>query len=159
MSALRRRLPRLQHPYSTRTILPHPSWSVRTLLPSSDTSSTKSTPTISPSTLAHLLRLSALPPPADPASLHDHLHFVRYLTKVKTLGVVPIAAIRDEVHLAGEYSYEDVMGTEEQLDDAGVSDGGDVSWNAVDRAKRKVGSFFVVDEAVEDELVRPEVEK
>lgn len=72
---------------------------------------------------------------------------------------MPIAAIRDEVHLAGEYSYEDVMGTEEQLDDAGVGDGGDVSWNAVDRAKRKVGSFFVVDEAVEDELVRPEVEK
>lgn len=70
-----------------------------------------------------------------------------------------VAAIRDEVRLAGEYSYEDVMSAEEQLDNSDVGGCGDVSWNAVGKAKRKVGSFFVVDEAVEDELVRPEVEK
>lgn len=156
MSPLRQYLlPLLRRTYSTQ--LPNPTWSVRTLLPSSP-SSTEGTPTISPSTLSHLLRLSALPPPADPTSLHNHLHFVRSLRSVPTKGVTPLAAIRDEIDISPlEYTYQDIVAAE-SLDLGGVGDAGRVQWEAVARAKRKVGEYFVVDEAVTDELVKPEKE-
>lgn len=138
-------------------ILSTPTWSVRSLLPSS---TSRETPTISASTLAHLLRLSALPPPADPESLHDHLHFVRSLQSVPTEGVTPLAAIRDEIDTSNNtYSYADILAAEGKLDEAGVGDSGRVEWNATDLAKKRWGEYFVVDEAVTQEVVKPEAEE
>ncbi|KAI0885291.1 uncharacterized protein GGS22DRAFT_141893 [Annulohypoxylon maeteangense] len=85
-------------------ILSKPSWSVRSLLPSSASSeSTTGSPTITPQTLQHLLRLSALPPPKSTgeesrmlATLESQLQFVRAIRKVDTTGIEPLRAIRDE---------------------------------------------------------------
>ncbi|KAK8039795.1 hypothetical protein PG993_008206 [Apiospora rasikravindrae] len=95
-----------------RSVLSKPTWSVRSLLPHQDPSSTTSSPAektkddtdeITSKTLHHLLRLSALPPPATPAeeealltTLRTQLHFVRSIQGVDTAGVAPLAAIRDE---------------------------------------------------------------
>lgn len=91
-----------------------PSWSVRSLLPppppastsssSSSSTSTSTTPAnITPDTLRHLLRLSALPAPANEAeqaamlsTLETQLHFVRDIQTVDTQGVEPLRAVRDE---------------------------------------------------------------
>lgn len=92
-----------------------PSWSVRSLLPphpafasasASSSSTSTSTPTpanITPDTLRHLLRLSALPAPANEAeqaamlsTLETQLHFVRDIQTVDTQGVEPLRAVRDE---------------------------------------------------------------
>ncbi|KAK3345268.1 hypothetical protein B0H65DRAFT_201342 [Neurospora tetraspora] len=100
-------------------ILSTPTWSVRSLLPPSrPTSSTPSSTQpeeseITPQTLTHLSRLSALPPPSasDPSStarllsaLHSHLHFVRSIQSVDTTDpsslegqeLAPLSSIRDE---------------------------------------------------------------
>lgn len=165
--------PNLQHPsipttMSARLLRPlihsrnssrlsAPTWSVRSLLPSP---TSKETPTISASTLAHLLRLSALSPPADPASLHDHLHFVRSLQNVPTEGVAPLTAIRDEINTSrNTYRYVDIVAAEESLDKERVGDSGRVEWSPMDLPKRKWGRFFVVDEAVTEELVKPKAEE
>lgn len=91
----------------------HPTWSVRTLLSSPSSTTTSTTPpppqdaaadtTITPATLHHHLRLSALPPPSDPAeearllaTLRTQLRFVRAVQAVDTAGVEPLRAIRDE---------------------------------------------------------------
>lgn len=89
-----------------------PTWSVRrSLLPSSLSPSPSASPdnkeeptqTITSKTLHHLLRLSALPPPANAAeeasmlaTLGTQLHFVRDIQSVDTTGVEPLSAIRDE---------------------------------------------------------------
>ncbi|KAI1297391.1 hypothetical protein F5Y03DRAFT_283508 [Xylaria venustula] len=81
-------------------LLSRPIWSVRSLLPQQQASSQ---PSISPKTLHHLLRLSALPLPRDKdeeasmlATLSSQLHFVRAIQSVDTTGVAPLRAIRDE---------------------------------------------------------------
>ncbi|KAK8078152.1 hypothetical protein PG996_004322 [Apiospora saccharicola] len=93
-----------------RSLLSNPTWSVRSLLPQHSTgSSTAPADTttkdneITSKTLHHLLRLSALPPPATPeeedallTTLRTQLHFVRSIQGVDTAGVAPLAAIRDE---------------------------------------------------------------
>lgn len=92
-----------------RALLEKPSWSVRSLLPPSESASSSTSSEaagveeITPQTLAHLLRLSALPPPSDPAeeasllsTLRNQLHFVRSIQSVDTTGVPPLRAIRDE---------------------------------------------------------------
>lgn len=80
-------------------IFAKPTWSVRSLLPSSPTSGDE----ITTSTLDHLLRLSALPPPDNPAdkermlaTLRAQLHFVRDIQSVDTSGCEPLRSIRDE---------------------------------------------------------------
>ncbi|KAI1093439.1 hypothetical protein F5B19DRAFT_134957 [Rostrohypoxylon terebratum] len=89
------------------SILSKPTWSVRSLLPTSSTESTKSTtndsPTITSQTLHHLLRLSALPPPKSKeeeskmlSTLESQLQFVRAIREVDTTGVESLRAIRDE---------------------------------------------------------------
>ncbi|KAI2471789.1 hypothetical protein F4781DRAFT_77292 [Annulohypoxylon bovei var. microspora] len=90
-------------PQDLETILSKPSWSVRSLLPSSASNSTASSPTITPQTLQHLLRLSALPPPKSAeeeakmlSTLESQLQFVRAVRAVDTTGVEPLRAIRDE---------------------------------------------------------------
>ncbi|KAI1820962.1 hypothetical protein F4861DRAFT_521022 [Xylaria intraflava] len=80
--------------------LSQPTWSVRSLLPPTNSPSTT---TITPETLHHLLRLSALPPPKSPAeesqmlaTLSSQLHFVRAIQRVDTAGITPLRVIRDE---------------------------------------------------------------
>ncbi|RYP31663.1 hypothetical protein DL767_005670 [Monosporascus sp. MG133] len=98
-------------------ILSKPTWSVRSLLPPPlPPSSPSPTPTpaqapapetatkITPQTLSHLLRLSALPQPAPGseeearmlADLEAQLGFVRAIREIDTRGVAPLRAIRDE---------------------------------------------------------------
>ncbi|KAH8678049.1 hypothetical protein BX600DRAFT_507030 [Xylariales sp. PMI_506] len=116
--------PSKEHPDpSPRDILSKPTWSVRSLLPPASQTSRESVAgeklesrgsnettgemnpddVITPSTLRHLLRLSALPPPASPAeekdllhTLRSQLHFVRSIQFVDTAGVAPLQSIRDE---------------------------------------------------------------
>lgn len=106
-------------------ILAKPTWSVRSLLPSSSSEPT-TTPTITKEQLHHLLRLSALtltPTPEPRASSADsstnnnqtqiqqqqeeeeqqmirdlqaQLHFVRAIQSVETRGVEPLRSIRDD---------------------------------------------------------------
>ncbi|TLD28399.1 hypothetical protein PspLS_03127 [Pyricularia sp. CBS 133598] len=85
-----------------KVLLSRPTWSVRSLLPPTTHSSEPST-TISPSQLAHLHSLSALPNPTTPSTLESltrtlqsQLHFVRAIQAVDTTGVAPLSAIRDE---------------------------------------------------------------
>jgi Glu-tRNAGln amidotransferase C subunit len=131
---------------SQQQFLGPPSWSVRSLLPSGSSSgATKQDheqehEEIARETVAHLLRLSALPPPADTNALRNHLRFVRSLQSVPTQGVEPLAGIRDEVGLE-EYGFEDVVRDEEG--DGG--EGGRVQWDAAALAGKKVGRFFVVE--------------
>ena len=81
------------------SIFSNPTWSVRSLLPTSPASGEE----ITTATLDHLLRLSALPPPDNPAdkermltTLRAQLHFVRDVQSVDTRGVEPLRSIRDE---------------------------------------------------------------
>ncbi|KAF2766088.1 hypothetical protein EJ03DRAFT_384925 [Teratosphaeria nubilosa] len=83
-------------------LLSKPAWSISSLLPLSDPPPTD-TPSITPKQLHHLLRLSALPPPASPeeearmlSTLTWQLHFVREIQKVDTTGVEPLTSLRDE---------------------------------------------------------------
>ncbi|CAI7573874.1 unnamed protein product [Penicillium manginii] len=83
------------------SLLSEPTWSVRSLLP--DSASQLSAPSISPKQLHHLLRLSALPPPATPEeersmlqTLESQIHFVKEMQSVDTTGVEPLRSIRDE---------------------------------------------------------------
>ncbi|KAI0541669.1 hypothetical protein GGR58DRAFT_497863 [Xylaria digitata] len=99
-----------QPPYAQDTtiadldgLLSQPTWSVRSLLPPSTKQATTS---ITPKTLHHLLRLSALPLPRTPeeeaqmlATLSSQLHFVRAIQGVDTTGVAPLCVIRDETAL------------------------------------------------------------
>lgn len=95
-----------QKPTSTdeidlESLLANPTWSVSSLLPPVASSSHDSA--ISAKQLHHLLRLSALPPPANPAqetsmlsTLSQQLHFVRSIQSVDTTGVEPLRSLRDE---------------------------------------------------------------
>ncbi|POS77502.1 hypothetical protein DHEL01_v204109 [Diaporthe helianthi] len=81
------------------SIFANPTWSVRSLLPTSTTSRRK----ITTATLDHLLRLSALPRPDNRAdkermltTLRAQLHFVRDIRSVDTSGCEPLRSIRDE---------------------------------------------------------------
>lgn len=82
-------------------MLAEPSWSVHSLFTPDPQSSAE--PRVSQKQLHHLLRLSALPPPADEAEeakmlkdLEAQLQFVRAIQKVDTDGVEPLVTIRDE---------------------------------------------------------------
>lgn len=64
---------------------------------------------VTPATLHHLLRLSALPLPPTPeaearllTSLRAQVHFVKHLQSVDTTGVQPLVAIRDETEASRE---------------------------------------------------------
>ncbi|KAI5799870.1 hypothetical protein EDC01DRAFT_628386 [Geopyxis carbonaria] len=134
-------------------LLSNPTWSVSSLLPSEGSTEPAE---ITPATLHHLLRLSALPPPATPekekellAALHNHLHFVRAIQEVDTEGVEPLSRIGDEVEPV-QIRLEEVMGETERepmLD-----------WNPMDLASKKVGEFYVVDAKNGDEMEPVEAE-
>jgi Asp-tRNA(Asn)/Glu-tRNA(Gln) amidotransferase C subunit len=86
-------------PRPFEVLLSKPTWSVRSLLPSS-TSTVEALPR---SVIEHLLRLSALPVPKSEAALEkisqtlqSQLHFVAQVQSVDTTGVEPLRALRDE---------------------------------------------------------------
>ncbi|KAI1471827.1 uncharacterized protein F4812DRAFT_415644 [Daldinia caldariorum] len=107
---------------SLAALLSKPTWSVRSLLPEPSSNSLVDTEAeITPQTLHHLLRLSALPPPSSPSeealmlsTLTSQLHFVRAVRSVDTAGIEPLRAIRDETSLG---QREQTIGLE-QLKDA-----------------------------------------
>lgn len=161
--ALRRTLLNSKHTrrlLTTKTtaasILATPTWSIRSLLPSS------STPTepITPPQLHHLLRLAALPLPRTPAeetamitTLQSQLQFVHAVQQVDTAGVEPLRAIRDEKE-AESVGLEDLRGALEREVLVGhyqrprrvrevVEDEAE-KWDALSTARRTAGRYFVV---------------
>ncbi|PWY89582.1 DUF726-domain-containing protein [Aspergillus sclerotioniger CBS 115572] len=82
-------------------MLAKPTWSVRSLLPEENANA--SAPSVTPTQLRHLLRLSALPQPANEEeeknmleTLESQIHFVKQIQRVDTTGVKPLQSIRDE---------------------------------------------------------------
>ncbi|PYI07647.1 DUF726-domain-containing protein [Aspergillus sclerotiicarbonarius CBS 121057] len=82
-------------------MLAKPTWSVRSLLP--EESAKTSAPSVTPTQLRHLLRLSALPQPANEEeekqmleTLESQIHFVKQIQHVDATGVEPLQSIRDE---------------------------------------------------------------
>lgn len=149
------------------SLLSTPSWSVRSLLP--DEASQQAAPSITPKQLRHLLRLSALPQPANAEeeqsmlkTLESQIHFVKAIQRVDTMGVEPLRSIRDESPAAVE---EMTIGVE-QLKDAMAKervsgrrrkiqrvqgekndrpDGSAWDGNALGSASRTKGPYFVVE--------------
>ncbi|KAK9797936.1 putative Glutamyl-tRNA(Gln) amidotransferase subunit F, mitochondrial [Seiridium cardinale] len=156
-----------------REILAQPTWSVRSLLPPSSSEGTPSAALeqdeeITPSTLRHLLRLSALPPPSSPEeesqllnTLRSQLHFVRNIQSIDTTGVEPLVSIRDETsqgvqeQTVGLDALKEALGREDVIGHnkrprrrreegkkeqiKGVED-----WDVLKGASEKVGRYFVV---------------
>ncbi|RAL17783.1 DUF726 domain protein [Aspergillus homomorphus CBS 101889] len=82
-------------------VLAKPTWSVRSLLP--DEAAKPPTPSVTPEQLRHLLRLSALPQPANEEEerkmldmLESQIHFVKEIQRVDASDVEPLQSIRDE---------------------------------------------------------------
>jgi hypothetical protein len=150
-------------------MLSKPTWSVRSLLPSSSLE-TPPEEEITPAKLHHLLRLSALPLPTSPEeeasmlkTLHSQLHFVRDIQKVDTESVEPLMAIRDETdegmseitigveQVKEALEMEEVVGRNRRprRRTGGVGDfQGVENWDVLGTAGEKVegptGRFFVV---------------
>ncbi|KAH7040745.1 uncharacterized protein B0I36DRAFT_14869 [Microdochium trichocladiopsis] len=153
-------------------ILSKPTWSVRSLLPPpSDSSHPLHDGEISSKTLHHLLRLSALPPPASPAeeedmlkTLSSQLHFVRAIQQVDTTGVEPLRSIRDETveglkqqtiglqELKEALSNEDIVGhgRRPRRKRAPTVEPGVEDWNVQANASETVGPYFVVRSGASD---------
>ncbi|KAI9804626.1 MAG: hypothetical protein M1833_006700 [Piccolia ochrophora] len=146
------------------TILDKPTWSVRSLLPPSEDS--VDTQPVTPKQLHHLLRLSALPPPASPEAeesmlrtLRSQLHFVKEVQNVDTAGVEPLRSIRDETKkaevenmitiesLKDAFAQEQRVGPFERIrkkQGLPVDTKGAEDWEPLSLASRKVGRYFVV---------------
>lgn len=145
-------------------LLSKPSWSVASLLPSKN--ETSSAPEISSNQLHHLLRLSALPPPKSPeeeqsmlSTLSSQLHFVKDIQAVDTTGVEPLRSLRDGT-AQGEAQAE--LGVEALKDafekesvrgryhkrirrNIDVAEKKTRDWDPLATAQKKVGRFFVVE--------------
>ncbi|KAI5466887.1 hypothetical protein BGZ63DRAFT_10627 [Mariannaea sp. PMI_226] len=143
-------------------ILSKPTWSVRSLLPSSPSSAPPER--ITPSQLHHLLRLSALPLPSSPEAetamietLQSQLQFVRAVQRVDTTGVEPLRAIRDETleargenaiglaDLQDALSRETLAGYYQRPKRVrGKVESEAENWDALSTASRTAGRYFVV---------------
>ncbi|PYH94610.1 DUF726-domain-containing protein [Aspergillus ellipticus CBS 707.79] len=96
-------------------MLAKPTWSVRSLL--ADETTEASSPSVTPAQLHHLLRLSALPQPANEEeekkmleTLESQIHFVKQIQSIDTTGVEPLQSIRDE---SSEAVKENTIGLEQ----------------------------------------------
>lgn len=148
------------------SILCKPTWSVQSLLPDSSTASQSST--VSPKELHHLLRLSALPQPSNPAeeqdmlqTLESQIHFVKEIQRVDTTDIPPLRGIRDET---AESMRENTIGLSDlkptldretrvgrtrriqrrKTDQLEHPDGETWDGDALKSANKKVGKYFVV---------------
>ncbi|KAL5113887.1 hypothetical protein ACEQ8H_008237 [Pleosporales sp. CAS-2024a] len=146
-------------------LLAEPTWSVESLLPPS--ARAPDAPEITSQQLHHLLRLSALPPPASPEqeqemldTLAAQLHFVGKIQEIDTTGVEPLRAIRDESAAAQAEqtitlaTLKDALGKEQtigthykriQRDTTPVDAKDAEDWDVLGSAERKVGKYFVVE--------------
>lgn len=155
-----------KRPDDLSALLQQPSWSVRSLLPSS--SSGAAIPQVTPKQLHHLLRLSALPLPASAEeeakmlkTLETQLHFVREIQQVDTTGVAPLRALRDETEASGQEqtihlrTLEDALSKEQfigkhykRVKRKAKNLGGkepSENWDPLPRAQQKAGSYFIVE--------------
>ncbi|CAJ0551731.1 Ff.00g057100.m01.CDS01 [Fusarium sp. VM40] len=155
-------------PSTAASILEKPTWSVRSLLPSSQSSVPAEK--ITPKQLHHLLRLSALPLPTTPAdetaminTLESQLQFVRAVQSVDTTGVEPLRAIRDETP---EARQEVTIGLEELQEALGKEvrighyqrarrvrekiESNAEKWDALGTAGKTAGRYFVVESGKKD---------
>ncbi|KAF2708372.1 hypothetical protein K504DRAFT_305442 [Pleomassaria siparia CBS 279.74] len=146
-------------------LLEMPTWSVESLLPSSDKA--LDAPKISSEQLHHLLRLSALPLPETAEeetnmlnTLSTQLHFVGQMQRVDTKDVKPLRAIRDETATAEKdqtvtiatlkaaFDQEEVIGKHHKRIQRNPlpADANDVeNWDVLGSTKRKEGKYFVVE--------------
>ncbi|KAK2627577.1 hypothetical protein QTJ16_003543 [Diplocarpon rosae] len=154
-----------REPLDIAELLSKPTWSVRSLAPSTPSASSE----ITPEKLHHLLRLSALPLPKSPeeeasmlATLHSQLHFVQDIQTVDTEGVEPLQSIRDETEegikdaTIGMEELKEALGKEDftgrnrrprrrrEVVNAGKVEKWDVLGTAEDKVETPGGSFFVV---------------
>ena len=144
--------------------LSKPTWSVDSLLPATSLSP----PSITSLELHHLLRLSALPPPASVeeektmmSTLSSQLHFVREIQNVNTEGVEPMRSLRDETanadkdstfgleNLASTLEQEEIIGNHHQrirrkTVDQKTSNTAE-NWDVLGCAEKTVGRYFMVD--------------
>ncbi|RBQ65701.1 hypothetical protein FVER14953_04945 [Fusarium verticillioides] len=145
------------------SILEKPTWSVRSLLPSSPSSAPAEK--ITPSQLHHLLRLSALPLPTTPEdeaaminTLQSQLHFVRAVQLVDTTRVEPLRAIRDETTEARQEVTIGLAELQEVLDKEvrighyqrarrvrETIESEAEKWDALKTAGKTAGRYFVVE--------------
>jgi Asp-tRNA(Asn)/Glu-tRNA(Gln) amidotransferase C subunit len=143
-----------------------PNWSVRSLLPNP---ASKPPPSITPKELHHLLRISALPQPANQEeeqsmidTLESQIHFVKEIQLVDTTGVEPLARICDESsdavnehtigieklkealakeHVSGRRGkIQRIVGVKNDRPDGTAWDG-----NALASATKTKGKYFVVE--------------
>lgn len=98
--SITRNAPKVNVSSRIQSMLAQPSWSVRSLLPTSEATGTSQ---IGRNELHHLLKLSALPLPKSNEeeqrmlkTLESQIHFVKEIQKIDTSGVEPLVAIRDE---------------------------------------------------------------
>lgn len=155
-------------------LLAKPTWSVRSLLPSTDSTTSQSgvddadIAAITPQKLRHLLRLSALPPPSSTAEeermladLRAQLHFVRAIRLVDMTGVAPLRRIADETDAAAAEAAIGIDALRDTLEKEGpklgrrtriprkigTEDDRDRSedWDVLAGASKKVGRYFVVE--------------
>ncbi|KAL4723317.1 hypothetical protein ACLX1H_009807 [Fusarium chlamydosporum] len=155
-------------PSTAASILEKPTWSVRSLLPSSPSSAPAER--ITASQLHHLLRLSALPLPTTPAdetaminTLQSQLQFVRAVQRVDTTGVEPLRAIRDETPEARQEVTIGLADLQEALDkEVRIGhyqrarrvkekiESNAEKWDALSTASKTAGRYFVVESGKKD---------
>ena len=154
-------------PKEIEEALNKPSWSVRSLLRSNTQAAIKST--VSQKELHHLLRLSALPMPANEVeesdmikTLESQLRFVNTIQTVDTTGVKPLQSIRDKTNqgmkkneitlesMKGDLEKEVVNGRSKRIRNGKIwgKKAGRDEEDHIDPlrlAPRKVGRFVVVE--------------
>ena len=148
-------------------MLAKPTWSVRSLFP--EETANASAPSVTPTQLRHLLRLSALPQPANEEeekemleTLESQIHFVKQIQGVDATGVVPLQSIRDETpaavkentigleQLREALSKERVVGRNKRIQRVESPrndrpDGDTWDGNALAYASKTKGKFFIVE--------------
>jgi hypothetical protein len=124
---------------------------------------------ITPEKLRHLLRLSALPQPANEAeekamlkTLESQIHFVKEIQQIDTTGITPLRSIRDESPEAvkeasiGLDNLKDALAKErtvgrskkiQRLQSHKNASPDSDAWNgnALGSASKTMGKYFVVD--------------
>ncbi|KAL9620616.1 MAG: hypothetical protein Q9160_004870 [Pyrenula sp. 1 TL-2023] len=133
---------------------------------------TKDRREVSPEQLSHLLRLSALPQPANESEqnemldvLQAQIHFVKEIQKVDTTNVAPLVALRDESPAAiaentiGLDDLKDAFAQEKPVGRNGrikrqrtqkVPTPAAQTWNPLEMASKTAGRYFVVQKQKKD---------
>ncbi|UZP42311.1 hypothetical protein NXS19_010127 [Fusarium pseudograminearum] len=129
------------------SILEKPTWSVRSLLPSS--SSSEQAENITPSQLHHLLRLSALPLPTTPAdeatminTLQSQLQFTPEARQEVTIGLADLQEALDREVRIGH--YQRARRVREKIESNAEK------WDALSTASKTAGRYFVVESGKKD---------